>query len=63
MLDRDIIQGRGFRNVVENGEVTGFQFQLRNPNYRGAAGSLLDGIEVRGGPRAHLEQIPAAGVS
>ena len=28
------------------GRVTGFQFQLRNPNYRGVAASLLDGIEV-----------------
>ena len=46
MLDRDIIQGRGFRNVVEDGRVTGFQFQLRNPNYRGGAASLLDGIDV-----------------
>lgn len=46
MLDRTIIQGRGFRNVVENGAVTGFQFDLRNPNYRGVAGSLLDGVEV-----------------
>ena len=46
MLDRDIIQGRGFRNVVEDGRVTGFQFQLRNPNYRGGPASMLDGIEV-----------------
>lgn len=46
MVDLPVIQGRGFRNVVENGVVTGFQFQLRNPNYRGTAGSLLDGIEV-----------------
>jgi len=46
VLDQDIIQGRGFGNVVENGEVTGFQLQLRNPNYRGTAGSLLDGIKV-----------------
>jgi len=46
MLDRDIIQGRGFRNVVEDGVITGYQFQLRNPNYRGAAASLLDGIDV-----------------
>ena len=39
MLDRDIIQGRGFRNVVEDGDrITGFQFQLRNPNYRGTVG-------------------------
>jgi sugar phosphate isomerase/epimerase len=46
VLDFPIVQGRGFRNVAENGAVTGFQFQLRNPNYRGTAASLLDGIEV-----------------
>lgn len=46
MLDFAIIQGRGFRNVSEDGRVTGFQFLLRNPNYRGTAASLLDGIEV-----------------
>ena len=46
MLDRDVIQNRGFENVVEGGDVVGFQIQLRNPNYRGAAGSLLDGVQV-----------------
>jgi sugar phosphate isomerase/epimerase len=46
VLDFGIIQGRGFRNVVEDGRVTGFQFQLRNPNYRGVAASLRDGVEV-----------------
>jgi sugar phosphate isomerase/epimerase len=46
MLDRNVIQGRGFRNVVDGGRVTGFQLQLRQPNYRGTAGSLLDGVEV-----------------
>ena len=46
MLERAIIQQRGFRNVVEDGRVTGFQLQLRMPNYRGAAGSLIDGAEV-----------------
>ena len=46
MLDFPIIQGRGFRNVVDGGRVTGFQFQLRNPNYRGGPASMLDGIEV-----------------
>ena len=46
MLDRDIIQGRGFRNVVDGERITGFQFQLRNPNYRGTSASLLDGIDV-----------------
>lgn len=46
MLDFPNIQGRGFRNVVEDGRVTGFSFQLRNPNYRGVAASLLDGVDV-----------------
>lgn len=46
MLDFPIIQGRGFSNVVDHGVTTGFAFQLRNPNYRGTAASLLDGIEV-----------------
>ncbi|SHN39383.1 C-glycoside deglycosidase beta subunit domain-containing protein [Cryptosporangium aurantiacum] len=46
MLERNVIQGRGVRNVVENGEVTGFEFRLRNPNYRGTAASLLDGVDV-----------------
>ena len=46
MLDRDIIQGRGVRNIVEDGETSGFAFELRNPNYRGTAASLLDGIDV-----------------
>ena len=46
MLDFPIIQGRGFRNVEDGGQVTGFSFQLRNPNYRGGPASMLDGIEV-----------------
>ncbi|WP_241038565.1 C-glycoside deglycosidase beta subunit domain-containing protein [Blastococcus litoris] len=46
MLDHNVIQGRGFRNVVQDGRVTGFQFVLRQPNYRGTAGSLLDGVGV-----------------
>lgn len=41
MLDREIIQNRGFRNVDG-----GFELRLRNPNYRGIAASLLDGIDV-----------------
>lgn len=46
MLDRNVIQGRGFRNVGPEGQPTGFQFELRNPNYRGTSASLLDGIDV-----------------
>ena len=46
MLEFPTIQGQGFRNVVEDGRVTGFSFRLRNPNYRGGPASMLDGVEV-----------------
>ena len=47
MLERELIQSSGFSNVVENGKVTGFQFKLRMPSYRGMAASLIDGVAVR----------------
>ncbi|WP_432543780.1 C-glycoside deglycosidase beta subunit domain-containing protein [Kineococcus sp. SYSU DK002] len=47
LLERDLIQSVGFRNVREGGEVTGFQFRVRMPSYRGMAASLVDGIGVR----------------
>lgn len=31
---------------MEHGAITGFQFDIRNPNYRGMAGSQIDGVEV-----------------
>lgn len=34
-MEREVIQSVGFRNTVENGEVTGFQFKIRLPYYRG----------------------------
>jgi sugar phosphate isomerase/epimerase len=46
MLEYGLIQTRGFTNVVQDGRGTGFQLLLRNPNYRGAWGSLIDGAEV-----------------
>jgi sugar phosphate isomerase/epimerase len=46
MLEYGIIQTRGFADVVEDGRVTGFSLLLRMPNYRGAWGSLVDGIDV-----------------
>lgn len=46
MLEHSLIQTRGFTDVVEGGEVTGFRFLLRNPNYRGSWASLIDGIEI-----------------
>ncbi len=47
MLEREIIQNRGFENVVEDGKVTGFRLLLRMPNYRGVYGRLIDGVDVR----------------
>src|SRR5688572_21470915 len=46
LLERDLIQSTGFRNVREGGEITGFQLRVRIPNYRGLYASLIDGISV-----------------
>ena len=46
MLDRDLIQNAGVRNVHDGGAVTGFEFRLRMPNYGGVHGSLVDGVDV-----------------
>jgi hypothetical protein len=56
LLERDLIQSVGFRNVHENGRATGFQFRVRMPSYRGMAASLIDGIAVRVG---NLVDVPA----
>lgn len=49
LLERELLQSIGFRNVREGGEVTGFQIRLRMPSYRGMAASLIDGIAVKVG--------------
>ncbi|WP_394770185.1 DUF6379 domain-containing protein [Lacisediminihabitans sp.] len=56
LLEKDLIQATGFRNVRSGGEVTGFQFRVRMPSYRGLAGSLVDGIAVSVGS---LVDVPA----
>ena len=40
-MEREVIQSTGFRNIKENGEVTGFQFKIRLPYYRGVFLSQL----------------------
>ena len=40
-MEREVIQSVGFRNIVENGEVTGFQLKIRLPYYRGVFLSQL----------------------
>ena len=49
LLERDLIQSVGFRNVRESGRITGFQLRLRIPSYRGMTASLIDGVAVRVG--------------
>ncbi len=46
MLNRDIIQNTGFHNTLDGSATSGFQLQVRNPNYRGLASSLIDGVDV-----------------
>ena len=56
MYDKYLIVGEAFKNVVEGGKVTGYQFGLRLPYYRGVVLSLVGetSITVDG------EKIPAA---
>lgn len=58
MLDRELIQNRGFRNVFTKGKATGFEFQLRMPNYRGVWGSLIDGVTVTVGDQTWDSEVP-----
>jgi hypothetical protein len=46
MLESDVIQMRGFKNVVQDGQTTGFQVRVRSPYYRGIWASLLERVEV-----------------
>jgi len=41
MYDKYLIVGEEFKNVKEGGKVTGFQFGLRLPYYRGVVCSLV----------------------
>ena len=52
-MEKQVIQSVGFRNTKENGEVTGFQFKVRLPYYRGIFLSqlrlgnvIIDGEEI-----------------
>ncbi|MET0862170.1 MAG: DUF6379 domain-containing protein [Microbacterium sp.] len=56
LLERDLIQAVGFRNVREGDRIVGFQLRIRMPSYRGMAASLIDGISVRVGD---LVDVPA----
>jgi hypothetical protein len=52
-MEKQVIQSVGFRNIVSDGKVTGFQLKIRLPYYRGVylsqvkVGSLVvDGEEI-----------------
>jgi hypothetical protein len=45
VLEKDVIQQRGFRNVGD-GEPSGFQVAVRCPYYRGIWASLIEGVEL-----------------
>jgi hypothetical protein len=46
MLESHVIQMKGFRNVVQSGQTTGFQVRVRSPYYRGIWLSLIEGASV-----------------
>jgi hypothetical protein len=46
MLETEVIQLQGFRNVLKDGATTGFQVRIRIPYYRGIWASLLEGADV-----------------
>lgn len=46
MYDKYLIVGEEFKNVIDGGKVTGFQFGLRLPYYRGVVCSLVGKTEL-----------------
>jgi hypothetical protein len=46
MFDKHMVLTRGFQNVVENGQVAGFQLLIRITYYRGVFLSLVGGLDL-----------------
>ncbi len=46
MLEKEVVQQRGFHNVYQNGQAVGFQVGYRSTYYRGVWLSLSTGFEV-----------------
>ena len=58
MLEKDVIQQRGFRNIVKNGEVVGFQVRVRATYYRGIyLSELFTGAMIVDGKVYPKEQV------
>ena len=57
-MEKQVIQSVGFRNIVENGEVTGFQFKIRLPYYRGIyLSQIMPGTLFVDGERIEKDEI------
>jgi hypothetical protein len=46
MFEKYTLVTRGFQNVVENGQVLGFQIKIRIPYYRGIYLALINSLEI-----------------
>lgn len=46
MFDKYMVMTRGFQNVIQNGQITGFQMKVRITYYRGVFLPLLSGFDV-----------------
>lgn len=47
MFDRYLICEGGFANVLQDGQVVGFQLKVRITYYRGVALSLVEGFDIK----------------
>ena len=57
-MEKQVIQSVGFRNTAENGEITGFQFKIRLPYYRGVyLSQLMPGTLYVDGEKFEKEEI------
>lgn len=57
-MEKEVIQSVGFRNIKENGKITGFQFKIRLPYYRGIfLSQLRPGTLFVDGERFEKEEI------
>lgn len=46
MFDKYMVMSRGFQNVIQNGQIVGFQMKVRITYYRGIFLPLLSGFDV-----------------
>ena len=46
MNEKYLISTRGFKNIIENGQTTGFQLNVRITYYRGVPLSCIDGYDI-----------------